>query len=564
LYDYTDGEYIPILNKAPSSLNRETIQYINTLLQASLNYAGKWNDKHSLSALLLYEESNRKADNFYGRREFSLDAVEQLFAGNTTNQVINSNPDYLFDKANKSLVGRLNYDYASKYLAEFSFRYDGSSLYGPGHQWGFFPSGLVGWRMSEEAFIKNNEKLNFINNLKWRVSYGVMGDENAAMYQYLAGYTYPNSGYVFGTDYINALSSASGANPALSWSKSSIFNAGLDIGLWNGLLGLSADIFQRYRYDLVGQRNATMPNIVGIDLPQENLNSEIIKGVEFVLTHRNKIGNDFTYHFSGNIAFSRSKTDYYERQRSGNSYLDWRGNPNGRWNSIVWGRDYLGQYQSFDEIFNSGVIYEGAKGNSRLFPGDLIYGDWNEDGIIDGNDDHPIALNNADNPLLTYGFTIGVKYRGFDLNTVWQGTGMRWIRYPLWYTIPMEWGRGGLDIFLDRWHRADEFNPDSEWIPGYYPSTYVNNLRGHITQPNSQFWQLNCSYLRLKSLELGYTLPAKITKKTGMENVRLFFNSYNLLTFTKMKFIDPERPDTDLGSAYPNSKTFNIGANVTF
>jgi hypothetical protein len=356
------------------------------------------------------------------------------------------------------------------------------------------------------------------------------------------------------------------ANPNITWSKAAITNIGLDLDMWNGLLGVILDAFQRDRTDLVATRSASLPGLVGANLPQENLESELAQGVELTLTHRNHFGKDFQYNFSGNIALSRNKNVHKEVAKQGNSYLNWRNNSNDRWQGLYWGRDYIGNFPSYEAIINSGVIYDGSRGNALMVPGDLIYEDWNGDGIADGNDDHPISINNAGSPFLTYGFSLGATYKGFDLNAVVQGTGMRWIRHSTWYQSGLNWGRGGLDVFLDRWHRADEYDPNSsQWVAGYFPSTWSDNGRdAFISSPNSSFWMVNCSYLRLKSLELGYTIPVRLIKSLGVENARVFFNSYNLFTISDLTYTDPEHPDTDYGAEYPNSKTFNFGLNITF
>lgn len=569
LYDYDPGteEYRVISAQSPSYVKREYSENVNTLLQLSLSYAQRFNEKHNVSALFLYEESDRKGDNFYAQRELSLDVLDQLFAGNATNQQGSMDAGQLYHLAYKALVGRLNYDYASKYLFEFSFRYDGSSKNATAHRWGFFPSGSIGWRLSEENFMKENESLQFINNLKIRVSYGLLGDDSATNgYQFLTGYNYPSGGYIFDSDYVNALSLRGMPNLNITWYKSKLIDVGLDAELWNGLLGATFDVFQRDRSGLLGTRLGSLPDQVGSSLPQENLNSDMTRGLELTLTHRNKI-EDFSYNFSGNIALSRSMTKYNERAPANNSYENWRNNPNDRWNNIWWGYGYNGQFQSFDEIWKSGLIYPDAQANTLLLPGDLIYEDWNGDGCIDSNDMYPVSMNNRSDPVITYGFSIGAEYKGFDLNLVFQGTGMRWMRYGEFYTNQLLWDRNSLDIFLDRWHRADQFDPNSEWVAGKYPSTWggYGNVRGNfIRDMSSPFWILNASYLRLKSLELGYTIPKKLSMKVGMQKARLFFNAYNLFTLSDVKMIDPESTDTSNGAPYPMNQTFNFGVNVSF
>jgi TonB-linked SusC/RagA family outer membrane protein len=469
-------------------------------------------------------------------------------------------------------VGRLNYDYASKYLAEFSFRYDASSKNAPNKRWGFFPSGLVAWRLSEEGFIKNNEALDFIDNVKLRATYGLTGDDSATNnYQFLTGYNYPSGGYIFGSTYVNALASRGMANENISWYESAMVNLGLDVDLWNGLLGGSFDMFQRDRTGLLATRVGSLPGLVGANLPQENLESDMTRGFELTLSHRNHI-KDFYYQISGNIAMSRTMTKYRERARANNSYDNWRNNPTDRWNNIWWGLDYLGQFQSREDIFDDGVIYEyDSQMNSLMLPGDLIYGDWNGDGLINGDDAHPIKMSNESDPLMTYGFSLAGQWKGFDLNLQFQGTGMRWTRYTRFYQDQFLWGRNGLNLYMDRWHRADPFDPTNDvWIPGKYPSVW--DSRGNFVSttnqgdpgPASEFWILNGSYLRLKSLEFGYTIPEEISKKVGIQRARVFFNGYNLFTISEVKLVDPEHPTDNDGFAYPVTKTFNFGVNVSF
>jgi TonB-linked SusC/RagA family outer membrane protein len=573
-YNENTGQYLSNTVQSPSYVRREYYGYTNMLSQFSLSYTGSFNEVHNVSALALYEESTRKADNFWGRRDVSLDALDQLFAGNSTNQQSNmdTGTGNLYHLAYKALVGRLNYDYASKYMAEFSFRYDGSSKNAPSQRWGFFPSAFVGWRLSEEAFLKDNEALNFINNLKIRASYGLMGDDSSTdSYQFITGYNYPSNGYLFGSDYVNAIASRGMANPAITWYKAAITNIGLDAEFWDGLLGANFDMFQRDRTGLLATRAASLPGWIGANFPQENLNSDLTRGVELTLSHRNQISG-FQYQVGGNIALARTMTLHSERATASHSYDNWRNNPNDRWNNIWWGLDYLGQFQSVDQILNNGTIYEyDSYANSRLLPGDLVYEDWNEDGLINSDDLHPIQMSNENDPIMTYGFNLSGNYKGFDLNLQFQGTGMRWLRYRRFYQDQFLWGRNGLNLYMDRWHRADPFDPNStEWVAGKYPSvwdgrgSFVATTNQSDPGPASSFWIYNAAYLRLKSFELGYTLPEQWSKKAGMQRARLFLNAYNLFTVSDIKLIDPEHPTDSDGFAYPVTKTFNLGINVSF
>jgi TonB-linked SusC/RagA family outer membrane protein len=597
-YDYKEDEgktfrkpYVTYdLNRNPSvngwiPLKREYSGYTNTMLQVSLNYAKTINENHNISAQALYEESDREGDNFSATRNVELDAVDQLFSGNSSSQTNGQEKGSrtdprLFHYANKGLVGRLAYDYASKYLAEFSFRYDGSSFFGEGQQWGLFPVGSVGWRLSEESFIKGNPSLSFIDNAKIRASYGKMGDDGNSTYQFLTGYDYPSGaadayfrGYVVGGKFTNAVGVRGVSNRMLTWIESTTADIGLDADLWKGLLGISLDFFQRDRKGLMSTRLIDLPTEIGVGLPQENLNSDQTRGFEITLTHRNKIGKDFTYYASGNMAFDRTKDKYVEITQFGSERENWLYNANNRWQNISWGYDYLGQYQSFDEIWNSGLIYSnGQQGNTMMLPGDPIFGDWNGDGIIDGNDTHPLQTGAPRKPMITYGFSLGAEYKGIDLNMVFSGTALNKLRYDAWRLYPEgpfgeDGGGNGSSFteFLDRWHRADEMNPsnDQEWIPGKYSSTNIANNRDFV-RSNSDFWIRNVAFLRLKSLELGYTVPSKLTGKVGISRARFYVNAYNLFTITATDLLfDPEFQEND-PMAFPLSQTYNAGVSISF
>jgi TonB-linked SusC/RagA family outer membrane protein len=586
-------QYRPDLTTSANNYNRYWRQFVgftNTLLQLSASYSASI-DKHNLSVLALYEESVRKADNFEAKRDVILTSVEQLLAGSTSNQEANQqrtksvdgrNVSVLGHLVNKAVVGRLNYDYASKYLAEFSFRYDGSSRFAPSKQWGFFPAVSAGWRISEEAFVKDN--LSQLTNLKLRASYGLMGDDSDVAYQYLTGYDYPNTGnqggYSFGNEsgsytYVYGITPRGIPNAQFSWIESQVLDLGLDVDLWNGLLGIEVDIFRRRREGMKATRDVVIPGEVGANIAQENLNSDRTDGFELTLSHRNKVGN-VRYNLSGFIAASRTKNLHIERAASRNSYANWYDNYNNRYGNIVWGMDYLGQYQSFDEIFSGPVTYNA---NAYLLPGDQIYRDWNEDGVINDDDRHPIAINGEVDgrmkPIMTYGFTLGGEYRSFDLSLTLQGSGTAWRRNNEvdYYETALGAGNSnlgnGMAVFTDRWHRVDETNPSKwqDWIPGHYPSTYASTHGGSPRNGyaregnygNTKFWLYNAAYARLKSVEVGYTLPRAWTRKLSVERARFFFNGYNLLTLTGAKFLDPEQP-----ARYPLNRSYNIGANITF
>lgn len=563
LYDYNEktGVYVATKANSPSQVYRSYLKEEKTLLQLKLNYDRVFNEVHNLNVLALYEESTQSRDNFSAQRDLPMDAVDELFAGSKTNQQAGMGTGDLYKYTNKAFVGRINYDFQSKYLAEFSIRYDGSSKFAAGSRWGAFPAGSVGWRFSEESFFKNVEALSFVNNAKLRASYGVLGDDRASSYQFLSGYNYPSGGAVFGSEWINGLGFRGMPNPYITWYKANTLDVGLDLDLWDGLLSFQGDIFRRDRSNLLATRAMSLPGTLGANLPQENLNGDLTKGFEIALSHRNQIG-DFRYSVMGNLSYSRTRNKYVEQSAKNNSYRNWRDNYADRYNDFWWGQEFIGYYENMYQIWEA-PIHNDSKGNSILRPGDYAYEDWNEDGVIDSLDERPIRKGGF--PRLLYGLTLSGEYKGFDLNILFQGGAEGAVIYPEQLQRPLSWDRGGLSMFVDRWHTvvpgADPKDPNTEWIPGHYPSTNTGESTNYW---NSSRSMENASYLRLKNLEIGYTLPQSVLTKIGIQNVRFFMNAYNLLTFTSLKYCDPEHPDDSYGYLYPVTKSYNVGLNLTF
>lgn len=571
-YTYTEASdsYTGTTRLDPSKLERVYSPSWSTLWQASINYDNTFGGHH-VTGLLLYEEAHSKGDNITASRNMSID-LPYLFAGESKDQIGTANPGNITETASRGLVGRVNYDFKGKYLAEFSFRYDGSSKFPADHQWGFFPAASIGWRLSEEPFIKDNAT--FIDNLKIRASYGKMGDDSASDYQFVSGYDYPNTsggsynnyptGYLFGGSYVNALGFRAVANPNITWYTVKTVNVGLDADFWKGKLGFTVEFFQRDRDGLLADRLVSLPGTFGSTMPQENLNSDRTKGFELELRHHNRVG-EFMYSISGQLSLTRGMRRYYETNPAGNSYDYWRNRTLDRWNDIWFGYGAGGRFESYDEIYNS--YYSGP----ATLPGDYIYEDWNGDGTIDGQDMHPIATttnpgsdwqNKNNYPLLNFGFNLSASWKGIDLNMLFQGAGMSYIAYGEQLSAPLQFNGNALDMFLDRWRpvdpHANPYNPATEWISGYY-------AYGATTpDANSEFMIQKGRYLRLKTLELGYTFPKRWLSKLGVQRLRIFFNAYNLWTITGVRGVDPEKPTELYGYMYPMNKTYNFGANLTF
>lgn len=558
LYDYdkASNTYISYLLDNPSNLNESYSETNVSTFQASFNYEKQFAGKHNVKGLLLFEDHRTNADNFNGSKDFTVDAVDQMYAGNSTNNQITSSSSGVYKTVNEGIVGRFNYDYLSKYLFEYSFRYDGSCKFAENHRWGFFPSVLVGWRISEERFIKDN--LPFVSNLKIRASWGKLGDDNALNYQFLTGYTYPTGNYVFDGTVVSGLSSKSMANENITWYKATTENIGIEGNLWENLINFQLDVFSRKRTGLLATRSLSLPNTVGASLPQENINSDKSNGFEAVLGHSFKIG-EFNYDISGNFSYSRTKSQYVEESDKGNSFLNWQGKSSYRWSDIVWGYNCIGQFKSFDEIYSSPI--EDGDGNRKLLPGDLKYEDVNKDGIINSDDMKPILRNN--NPQVNYGISLNLSWKGFDFSALLQGATRFNVYLNEQFKAPLSWGRNGLAQYYDRWHRSDLFDANSSWVAGKYPSTRISGT-APWNQYTSTFTALDGTYLRIKNVEIGYSIPKKIISKISLESCRVYVNGYNLKTWTDNDYIDPEHSMDTYGYLYPITKNINIGLSVTF
>lgn len=573
-YDELTDSYISKLydESSPSRLRRGHYSRQQNMAQFLVNYDRTIN-RHKISGLVGWEIQKRYVDNYYAQRSLAF-SNDYLFAGTDEENIVDMNVGNLNDFAElayNALIGRVNYTFADRYIAEVQFRYDGSSKFYKGNQWGFFPSASVGWRISEEPFFKNVSELSFVNQLKLRASYGAMGDDlqDSWEYEWITGYTYPatnsNSGsgyynqwapgYILGSQMIYAMNPLAIPNTGVSWYETRTFDIGIDFEGWNGLFGFSVDYFDRRVKGVFARASSDLPTVVGATAPRENANSYKHIGLEVELTHRNKIG-DFSYNVRAMGSITRQK--YMTAVQQGpyaNSYDRWRNdNLTNRYQGVQFGYKSAGRYTSWEDIW-SYQIYK----DRNLLPGDYKYVDWNGDGEINSLDMHPYAYDQT--PWMNFSLSLGMEYKNFDLNVLFQGSALGSMQYqePL-YSIWGSNGGGTLVQYMDRWHpvdpTADPWDPSLQWISGYYAYT------GHYPEASSEFNRVSTAYLRLKSIELGYTLP-KFQSMPSL-NLRVFANAYNLLTFTAVKFVDPEHPDDELGRLYPLNKTFTLGLSFTF
>lgn len=553
-YDEATETYNAHQVVSTSSLSEINYRDENRNFQGSINYDNTFG-KHNVTGMLVFETRQNKENYIGAGRDFVIDAIDEINSGKTDGAT-NSGTSY--ELANIGYIGRFTYAYDQKYLLEFSFRQDGSSKFPKDGRWGFFPSVSVGWRISEESFIR--DKYSFIDNLKLRASVGRLGDESDGWnsYSYVTGYTYPSGNYIFGGGALTSgLVDRGIANPYLTWYTSDLYNIGFDFGFFQGKLAGEIDVFYRKRKGLLATRAASLPGTFGASFPQENLNSDSHRGYEVALRHSNTLSNGFYYSVRGSMAYTRARNEYIERTPSAYQYTDWRNNTNNRWKNYTFGYKAIGQFQSYEEIAASPT--QDDAGNTTLLPGDIKYLDYNGDGVIDDNDVHIIGRSNK--PEYTFGLDLSVAWKNFDLSIFLQGAANMNVFYGGQLQVPFFNGENSIDAFYDRWRHEDIYDVNSKWIPGKYPSTYAAGKPNNTK--TSTFWMQDCSYLRLKEIQLGYTIPASLSRKAGIETLRFFATGYNLFTITESELLDPESASTN-GRYYPQQKSFSFGFNLSF
>ena len=460
---------------------------------------------------------------------------------------------------------RGNYDYANKYLVEFSARYDGSWKFPPGHRWGFFPSASVGWRISEENFWKESKLSNIFSDLKIRGSYGMVGDDNVsgyAAFDYMSGYNYKNGGSVIDGKY--TIGSVPRGLPVttLSWIKAKILDVGFDVAFLDNRLTGQFDFFRRQRDGLPASRyDVLLPSEVGFSLPKENLNSDVHMGYDAAVRWTDRV-EDFTYSIGGNITYSRFYDWEQYKPRFSNSWDVYRNSLNHRFGYLNWGLEAIGQFNSWEEIATY-PINNDRQGNKTLRPGDIKYKDVNGDGVINSLDERPIGYREDSTPILNFGLNFSFGWKGFDLAFDFTGGAMgSW--YQQWeQRNPFHDGGNNPQYYMeDTWRLSDIWDADSELIPGKYPMLLIGNS-SHSNYWNSTFWKKNVRYVKLRNLELGYTLPKHIVEKALISDLRFYVAGTNLLTFTNAPGIDPESTEGN-GLGYPTTRIINIGVNLKF
>ncbi|MBR4133412.1 MAG: TonB-dependent receptor [Bacteroidales bacterium] len=543
------------------TLNESQNNYHTVTLNANINYDHEFDGGHHVTALAGIEQSNYRKDYFNAAIEkYDSDILDEFFAGNADKSYYKIG-GYASETARRSFFGRVGYDYKSKYLFQALVRWDGSENFPKEHRWGVFPGASVGWRLSEEPFIKDNYP--WITNLKIRGSYGEQGNDQVDAFQYLSTYEYTTStSYraLYGNKEVNYIIPDGVPNPNITWEVARTWNLGLDGSLWNGLLGFEFEVFKTRRSNILCTRNASIPYYTGLttNLPDENIGIVSNKGFELQINHENKVGHGadaLRYHITSNFMFAKNTIEYMDETPydENHQYMNRTGHPMGA--SLIY--QVEGINRNFDDIANHPQMAGAGLG-------DFYFKDLDGNGIIDSQDRLRCDLTAV--PQIVFGINGDLQWKNFDLSLLLQGQARaRYYYAPL--TDPVS-GNIEYDAAVNAWYCTIEKDAAGNSIvvegnPGTnYPRIASNIGNGGVYR--SSYYYRNAAFLRLKNLEIGYTLPGRVFgHQVGIKNIRFYLAGYNLLTFSELKTIDPETSDEGY-QTYPQVKIYNAGVKVTF
>ncbi|SDE84748.1 TonB-linked outer membrane protein, SusC/RagA family [Dyadobacter soli] len=525
-------------------VNQGNFRTLLNTFYSSLNW--NWNpERQDISFMVGYSQEEQKYRWLGGTRNvFPVKNMYELDGMGPLNQTTTGG---LTEWAFQSIFGRATYALASKYLLEANFRYDGTSRIYKDSRWGFFPSASAAWRISEEAFVRDGA--NWIDNLKIRASYGLLGNANISEYKVgntnLGEYpwqdTYVSTTYAFNEALMQGVQQTAFRNRGLRWEKTTVADIGLDFNLKSDRIYGTIDWYNKLTTGILA--GAIIPASAGMSAPVINYGTLRNYGIEFELGHKGKFGS-VEYGLNGQLSINRNKVvkfpapAYSDRIiQEGLPYRDY------------YLYEYTGLFKSEEEL--KAVV---TPGNPQL--GDIKFKDQNNDGKIDGDD--RIRVKGA-YPGFIYSFGGNVRWNNFDLALFFQGVQGQKVRTYFFGEDPFSQGSSPHPKFLDAYDPVT--NPDSE-VPAIYGWGYAPMTGG--TAQNSTYFLKDASYLRLKNLQIGYTIPTSITKKVGISHLKVFLTGDNILTFTKYPDLDPERAGDGWHAQYPQLKVYSVGLNLRF
>lgn len=526
-------------------LNQSYSSALNTNLTAILSYDKKMGD-HSLNLMAGVTKEKFSGEGFFAfRRNYISGAIDQLFAGGSLQQ---NTGGRAYNRPRLGYYGRAQYNFKEKYLVEGIWRYDGSYIFPEAGRFGFFPGLLLGWNITQEDWFK----VKGIDNLKLRASYGQMGNDqvfyNGSLqeFAYLSSYSFGS--YPINNQVVTTLNETVLANPNFTWERANNYNLGLDGTFLNGMFDLTLEYFLNRRDQILIQKTGSTPASSGINalLPPVNAGKVDNKGFEFNLGYNSKAGSDLTFRFGVNGGYAKNKVIFMDEVPGAPQYQLQEGKPIGAYLAYK----SAGVFRDLAEIDGNKIDYSAVTG--KLIPGDMKFEDVNGDGKINGDD--RVRLDESGVPTFNFGSTFDIRYKGFDLNILFQGaTGA---------SIRVQTESGDIGNYLKYYY-------DNRWSidnPSSVHPRLASRGDTYFTGGNygfNTYYLFSKNYIRLKNLELGYTLPDNLIQKVKIGSLRVYVNGLNLLTFTKQKVFDPEAT-VQSGVYYPQARVINTGLSVTF
>lgn len=502
---------------------------INPIFYSTLKYNTSFGD-HEINTMVGYEQQSNNFRELSGSRtQFPTAGLAELNAGSPDNQTLSGTSN---DWALQSLFGRVAYNYQGKYLIEGNLRYDGTSRVHPDHRWGAFPSLSAGWRISEESFILANQK--WINNLKIRGSYGLLGNQEIGLYPYQDILSFAN--YTYGTTVTPGVSLSRMTDKNLQWEKTKVLDFGVDLDVFKGLFGLSFDWFKKDAFDILA--TLPVPISLGIQGPITNNGALRNTGIELELRHSNNLGQ---LHYDANFQISSFK-----------NRLISIATPTIGVNQVGLPYNSIYMYE-WDGIFQSQAeIAKSPAQNNNPKPGDLKIKDQNGDNIINAND----RLSYSRYPKFNYSFNMNLNWKRFSFSFFLQGVAGAHLFVSSWTAYPFREGIPPKAEFRNGWTPENHSNT----IPAVHEFSY-SGVYGYT----SDYLFRNSSYLRLKNAYLSYSLPGNTVLRNYVKGLEIYISGNDLVTFTKFNDGDPEVSENSATALqYPQVRSINIGLNVKF
>lgn len=519
-------------------LQQSSARNITKIFYSTLNYNTKFANDHNFSALFGYEQQDNRSTNLSGNRfDFPNNTIMELDGSSPLNQSLGGNSS---EWALRSLFGRIGYNFKEKYIIEGNIRYDGTSRVSPDFRYGTFGGGSAAWKVSEESFIKDN--FTWIDNLKLRTSYGVLGNQEILIDGVLNNYPYQDILSLTTYPYTTSLNSGVQLNRLnakdLRWEKTAITDFGLDVDLFKGLFGATVSYYYKNTTDIL-ERRRDVPASIGLTAPTVNAGSLVNKGIEIELRHQNRIG-EFTY--GANFIFHRyrNKLTSVLAETLGTFEI---GQPIN--NFFVY--DWIGIFQSQAEIDASPK----QPSSGVLKPGDLKIRDVDGNGTVGPED----RIRISSFPGYTYSFSLNAGWKGFNLSAFFQGVEGQKVSVSQWGYEPFMQGSAPPTKFLNAWTPTNPSNT--------VPAVYLTGYQG-VSGYNSTYFLQDASYLRLKNLYLSYNLPENISNKIASKGITIYASGDNLITWTKYEGNDPERAGSGRFAQFPQIKIYTIGLKVKY